>query len=115
MAAYGGGTGVSVPLPLRALGLPPYLELGLLYKAYMVMLVIFCTNAINILAGGAPHLHPGFRVYPDTLNPELRAARACHRCSHTPGACGVPRADCRQIPLGDPQRGLPLCSVPVKN
>ena len=53
MAAYGGGTGVSVPLPLRALGLPPYLELGLLYKGYMVALVIFCTNAINILAGGA--------------------------------------------------------------
>ena len=53
VAAYGGGTGVSVPLPLRALGLPPYLELGLLYKAYMVGLVIFCTNAINILAGGA--------------------------------------------------------------
>jgi hypothetical protein len=53
VAAYGGGTGVSVPLPLRALGLPPYLELGLLYKGYMVALVIFCTNAINILAGGA--------------------------------------------------------------
>jgi hypothetical protein len=33
IAAYGGGRGVSVPLPLRALGLPPYLELGLLYQA----------------------------------------------------------------------------------
>ncbi|BDA50583.1 UDP-N-acetylglucosamine-dolichyl-phosphate N-acetylglucosaminephosphotransferase [Coccomyxa sp. Obi] len=51
VAAYGGGTGISVPLPLRSLGLPPYLELGLIYKVYMVMLVIFCTNAINILAG----------------------------------------------------------------
>ncbi|KAK9917197.1 hypothetical protein WJX75_001761 [Coccomyxa subellipsoidea] len=51
VAAYGGGTGISVPLPLRSVGLPPYLELGLLYKVYMVMLVIFCTNAINILAG----------------------------------------------------------------
>ena len=66
VAAYGGGTGVSVPLPLRACGLPPYLELGLLYKAYMVALVIFCTNAINILAGGARR-HP------------MRTAVACAR------------------------------------
>ena len=28
-----------------------YLELGWIYKAYMAALVIFCTNAINILAG----------------------------------------------------------------
>ena len=51
MSAYGGGTGIAVPLPLQSLGLPGYLELGLLYKVYMVMLVVFCTNAINILAG----------------------------------------------------------------
>lgn len=51
MAAYGGGTGIAVPLPLQSLGLPGYLELGVLYKVYMVMLVVFCTNAINILAG----------------------------------------------------------------
>lgn len=30
---------------------PPYLELGPLYKLYMVMLTVFATNAINILAG----------------------------------------------------------------
>lgn len=41
-----------VPKPLRGVaGLPGYLELGLLYKVYMVLLVIFCTNSINILAG----------------------------------------------------------------
>ncbi len=52
VVAYGGGTGVSVPKPLRGIaGLPSYLELGFIYKIYMVMLVIFCTNAINILAG----------------------------------------------------------------
>lgn len=52
LIAYGGGTGVVVPKPLRGLcGLPSYLELGMLYKMYMVMLVIFCTNSINILAG----------------------------------------------------------------
>ena len=51
MSAYGGGTGVALPLPLQSLGLPGYLELGALYKVYMVMLVVFCTNAINILAG----------------------------------------------------------------
>ena len=51
VSAYGGGTGIAVPLPLQSLGLPGYLELGILYKVYMVMLVVFCTNAINILAG----------------------------------------------------------------
>ena len=51
LTAYGGGTGVAIPKPLRYVGLPGYLELGILYKAYMVALGIFCTNAINILAG----------------------------------------------------------------
>ena len=49
--AYGGGTGISIPKPLRVLGLPTYLELGLLYRIYIVMLAVFCTNSINILAG----------------------------------------------------------------
>lgn len=51
--AYAGGTGVVVPRPLRALcfGLGPRLELGPLYYIYMVALVIFCANSINILAG----------------------------------------------------------------
>ena len=35
----------------RILGCPGYVELGLLYRVYMLMLGIFCTNAINILAG----------------------------------------------------------------
>eukprot|EP00877_Chromochloris_zofingiensis_P014349 jgi/Chrzof1/9168/Cz03g38150.t1 len=52
LVAYSGGTGVAVPKPLQAaLGLPGFLELGILYKVYMVMLTIFCTNSINILAG----------------------------------------------------------------
>ncbi|WIA39837.1 hypothetical protein OEZ86_013287 [Tetradesmus obliquus] len=52
LVAYSGGTGVAVPKPLQAaIGLPSFLELGLLYKAYMVLLTIFCTNSINILAG----------------------------------------------------------------
>lgn len=49
--AYG-GTGVSIPKPLRACcGLPAYLELGLLYRVYIVALAVFSTNSINILAG----------------------------------------------------------------
>jgi len=32
VSAYGGGTGIAVPLPLQLLGLPGYLELGILYK-----------------------------------------------------------------------------------
>lgn len=52
LVAYSGGTGVAVPKPLQAaLGLPGFLELGVLYKLYMVLLTIFCTNSINILAG----------------------------------------------------------------
>ncbi|GIL90807.1 hypothetical protein Vretimale_16807 [Volvox reticuliferus] len=53
LVAYSGGTGIAVPKPLvgLGLGLPAYLELGVLYKVYMVMLTIFCTNSINILAG----------------------------------------------------------------
>lgn len=52
LVAYSGGTGIAVPRPLQALlGLPTFLELGLLYKGYMVALTIFCTNSINILAG----------------------------------------------------------------
>ena len=31
--------------------MPHYLELGPLYKLYMVALTVFATNAINILAG----------------------------------------------------------------
>ena len=49
--AYGGGTGISIPKPLRVVGLPTYLELGLLYRIYIVMLAVFCTNSVNILAG----------------------------------------------------------------
>lgn len=52
LVAYSGGTGIALPKPLHGvLGLPAFLELGLLYKAYMMMLTIFCTNSINILAG----------------------------------------------------------------
>lgn len=28
-----------------------YIDLGILFYVYMIMLVIFCTNAINIIAG----------------------------------------------------------------
>lgn len=52
LVAYSGGTGIAVPKPLHGfLGLPTFLELGILYKGYMVALTIFCTNSINILAG----------------------------------------------------------------
>ncbi|XP_072886187.1 UDP-N-acetylglucosamine--dolichyl-phosphate N-acetylglucosaminephosphotransferase [Hemitrygon akajei] len=45
-----GNTTIVVPKPLRMfLGL--HLDLGILYYAYMGMLAVFCTNAINILAG----------------------------------------------------------------
>ncbi len=37
VSAYGGGTGIAVPLPLQSLGLPGYLELGFLYKVWCLM------------------------------------------------------------------------------
>jgi UDP-N-acetylglucosamine--dolichyl-phosphate N-acetylglucosaminephosphotransferase len=47
---YSGPTGIVVPIPFREyLGM--VLELGVLYRIYMAMLAIFCTNAINIYAG----------------------------------------------------------------
>lgn len=50
--AYGGHTYISVPRPLRpALGGMEFLELGVLYKLYMVLLSVFCANSINIFAG----------------------------------------------------------------
>ena len=53
IAAYSGSTAIGIPKPIiSALQLPyTYLELGPLYYVYMVALVIFCTNSINILAG----------------------------------------------------------------
>jgi UDP-N-acetylglucosamine--dolichyl-phosphate N-acetylglucosaminephosphotransferase len=53
LAAYSGGTAVGIPKFLvHTLSLPyTYVELGVIYYMYMAMLVIFCTNSINILAG----------------------------------------------------------------
>ena len=51
-AVDGGGTTVIVPsLPLLTKLLGPSLPLGPLYYLFMSCLAIFCTNAINILAG----------------------------------------------------------------
>ncbi|CAD7696047.1 unnamed protein product [Ostreobium quekettii] len=52
VVAYSGGTSVVIPKPLRGvMGLPDFLDLGFLYTVYMILLTIFCTNSINILAG----------------------------------------------------------------
>jgi UDP-N-acetylglucosamine--dolichyl-phosphate N-acetylglucosaminephosphotransferase len=52
LMSYTGSTGVVVPLPLRAaLGGAAFVELGVIYKLYMLALAVFCTNSINILAG----------------------------------------------------------------
>ncbi|XP_017665205.1 PREDICTED: UDP-N-acetylglucosamine--dolichyl-phosphate N-acetylglucosaminephosphotransferase [Lepidothrix coronata] len=45
-----GNTTIVVPKPFRVL-LGMHLDLGVLYYVYMGMLAVFCTNAINILAG----------------------------------------------------------------
>lgn len=51
LMAYAGHTTIVIPKPLRgALGVEA-LDLGSVYKLYMGLLVVFCSNAINILAG----------------------------------------------------------------
>ena len=50
LMAYTGTTAIVVPYPLRdVFGMS--VELGVLYKVYMGLLAVFCTNAINIYAG----------------------------------------------------------------
>jgi UDP-N-acetylglucosamine--dolichyl-phosphate N-acetylglucosaminephosphotransferase len=52
LMAYTGHTGVVVPHPLRPLlGGLAFLDLGVIYKLYMLAVAVFCTNSINILAG----------------------------------------------------------------
>eukprot|EP00040_Diaphanoeca_grandis_P004776 m.30088 g.30088 ORF g.30088 m.30088 type:complete len:455 (+) comp16213_c0_seq1:146-1510(+) len=46
----GGSTRVIMPLQLRDV-VGVHVDLGILYYVYMGMLAVFCTNAINILAG----------------------------------------------------------------
>uniref|UniRef100_A0A8C8RU93 UDP-N-acetylglucosamine--dolichyl-phosphate N-acetylglucosaminephosphotransferase n=1 Tax=Pelusios castaneus TaxID=367368 RepID=A0A8C8RU93_9SAUR len=45
-----GNTTIVVPKPFRVF-MGMHLDLGILYYVYMGMLAVFCTNAINILAG----------------------------------------------------------------
>ncbi len=52
LMAYTGHTGVVVPYPLRSfLGGLEFMDLGIVYKVYMLAVSVFCTNSINILAG----------------------------------------------------------------
>lgn len=74
--AYGGGTGVAVPKPLISLGLPGYIELGVLYRVYIVALAVFSSNSINILAGPPPYQPPSsFSCF--TIIPMISALHAC--------------------------------------
>jgi len=50
LVAYAGSTAVVVPIQLRGI-FGNVLELGILYQIYLLLLGIFCTNSINILAG----------------------------------------------------------------
>jgi UDP-N-acetylglucosamine--dolichyl-phosphate N-acetylglucosaminephosphotransferase len=52
LVAYGGSTTILLPNTLPFMTwLPRSLDLGILYKLYMCLLSVFCTNSINILAG----------------------------------------------------------------
>ena len=62
MSAYGGGTGIAVPLPLQSLGLPGYLELGVLYKVcYLISRTFglaFHSSLALLLCDAEGHPHP---------------------------------------------------------
>ena len=49
--SYGGATNIVFPQFISNIIGIKILELGILFKIYMCMLAIFCTNSINILAG----------------------------------------------------------------
>ncbi|KAJ4792350.1 UDP-N-acetylglucosamine--dolichyl-phosphate N-acetylglucosaminephosphotransferase [Rhynchospora pubera] len=51
MMAYAGHTSIIIPKPLVPYVGLSVLDLGVIYKVYMILLVIFCTNSINIHAG----------------------------------------------------------------
>lgn len=48
---YEGALSIAVPIPLRGLIGSAFIYLGPLYLVYLVMVCVFCTNSINILAG----------------------------------------------------------------
>lgn len=50
LVTYSGTTLIVVPEPLRHL-LGFTIDLGVFYLVYMLLLAVFCTNAINIYAG----------------------------------------------------------------
>ena len=50
LVAYSGTTMIIIPEPLRVF-IGTSLELGIFYKIFMMLMAIFCTNAINIYAG----------------------------------------------------------------
>lgn len=49
--AYQGLTEIVVPKPLRPILGMKFIELGVIYKFYMMNVAVFCTNSINIFAG----------------------------------------------------------------
>jgi UDP-N-acetylglucosamine--dolichyl-phosphate N-acetylglucosaminephosphotransferase len=51
VTSYSGGTGVVVPIPISNITGLTFIELGIVYRLYMMLLAVFCTNSINILAG----------------------------------------------------------------
>lgn len=51
LMAYAGGTSILIPKPLQSYIGFEILDLGWIYKLYMGVLAVFCTNSINIHAG----------------------------------------------------------------
>lgn len=51
LMAYAGGTTIAIPKPLQCYVGLEIINLGWIYKLYMGLLAVFCTNSVNIYAG----------------------------------------------------------------
>eukprot|EP00898_Chlorokybus_atmophyticus_P003962 jgi/Chlat1/4567/Chrsp29S04470 len=51
LVSYSGSTAISIPKPLRDIIGHDLIQLGWMYKLYMALWAVFCSNAVNILAG----------------------------------------------------------------
>mmetsp|Transcript_2323 Transcript_2323/g.9845 ORF Transcript_2323/g.9845 Transcript_2323/m.9845 type:complete len:161 (-) Transcript_2323:766-1248(-) len=79
---YTGSTSVMIPRPLRDYVGLNLVNIGYLYHLYMALMSIFCTNAINIYAGGHCLRKKSDRKKPTTLlnhatEPDRRLCQ-CH-------------------------------------
>jgi UDP-N-acetylglucosamine--dolichyl-phosphate N-acetylglucosaminephosphotransferase len=105
-AATGGVTTIKVPVVIqRLLGVSGSVDIGVLYFGYISLLAIFCTNAINILAG-VNGLEVGQSVVIGLTIAAFNAVQVA--LSPAPGPC-PPRPGCAPRAWAVPPVRRPAC------